>query len=80
MPKSKQRKAHKVKKQKFQKSQIEAKELHTHRMNKYVSQLMEKMKDEQLAKQNSSIEEATIIETLDELKESYKTQIEDETV
>lgn len=44
MPKSRQRKKHTEKKKKFIKSQLAAKELHKHRMNKYVNILMEQMR------------------------------------
>lgn len=80
MPKSRQRKKHTEKKKKFIKSQLAAKELHKHRMNKYVNALMEQMRKKEENERLGITETANVTDSpiegviggLQELKEGIE--------
>lgn len=79
MPVSKQRKKHKVKKQKFVNANKEAKKLHQHRQEKYIAHLTEMFRAQQEAKLKEASTGPTdttvipsIVEGLNDLKQGIE--------
>ncbi len=71
MPKSRQRKAHKVKKQKFIKAQVDAKKLYEHKRTKFLNEMFDKLnkqrQEEQLnAGSSDIIQDAVVVEEIQE--------------